>query len=323
MSSSPLSQRSASLSDTDSDAESESIVFSTASESSPTNLPQRFKDVFGDNGVSLETLCSDPSRYWKRVVVLVGAGISVSAGIPDFRSPNTGIYANVKQYTNSLRAPEDLFSIHYFRHDPYPFYRLCHEAKLGRGAHEPTAAHRFIAWLAEKGALLRCYTQNIDSLEIDAGVPEELVVQAHGHLRSARCIDCGCPYGGEMNDLLSSQKPVHCAACYGLVKPDVVFFGENLPERFFDCVQEDLSQATLLVVMGTSLQVGPCNQIPILLPRTTPRLLVNLTAPPHGMFRFGRADNYRDIFIEKDTDSASDELRKMLEESGGLTPSRL
>ncbi|EER01780.1 NAD-dependent deacetylase sirtuin-2, putative [Perkinsus marinus ATCC 50983] len=323
MSSSPMSQDSAHFSDAESEAESESIVFSTASESSPTSLPQRLKDVFGDNEVSLEALCADPSRYWKRVVVLAGAGISVSAGIPDFRSPNTGIYANVKQYTNSLRAPEDLFSIHYFRHDPYPFYTLCHEAQLGRGAHEPTAAHRFIAWLAEKGALLRCYTQNIDSLEIDAGVPEELVVQAHGHLRSARCIDCGCPYGGDMRDLLSSEKPVHCAACYGLVKPDVVFFGENLPERFFDCVQEDLSQATLLVVMGTSLQVGPCNQIPILLPRTTPRLLVNLTPPPHGMFRFGRADNYRDVFVEKDTDSASEELRKKLEKAGGLTPSRL
>lgn len=149
----------------------------TSSEVSPSPTADHSPALSSDDEVSVGALCSDPSRYWKRVVVLAGAGISVSAGIPDFRSPNTGIYANVKQYTDSLRAPEDLFSIHYFRHDPYPFYRLCHEAKLGRGTHEPTAAHRFIAWLAEKGALLRCYTQNIDSLEIDAGVPEELVVQ--------------------------------------------------------------------------------------------------------------------------------------------------
>jgi NAD-dependent SIR2 family protein deacetylase len=178
-----------------------------------------------------------------RVVCLCGAGISVSAGIPDFRTPGTGLYDNLKQY--KLPYPEAVFELQYFRKNPEPFYRLakvhptklrlaggtdcivqlctvcmlhCSEAcpewshcicglkiralpahavtvgsvlqELMPGEYKPTPAHHFIKLLHDKGLLLRCYTQNIDSLETTAGVPADKVVAAHGNFDSAGCIDC-------------------------------------------------------------------------------------------------------------------------------------
>ena len=117
----------------------------------------------------------------KNVIVLAGAGISVSAGIPDFRSPGTGLYDNLQQY--GLPYAEAIFELSYFQCTPLPFYRLCSE--LWPGNYEPTASHRFVKMLHDKGMLLRCYTQNIDSLESAAGVPAEKVVAAHGNFDSA------------------------------------------------------------------------------------------------------------------------------------------
>lgn len=112
----------------------------------------------------------------KRVVVMTGAGISTSAGIPDFRSPETGLYANLARL--NLPYAEAIFDISYFRENPDPFYVLAKE--LYPGKFYPTIAHAFIALLDEKYMLQMLFTQNIDCLERRAGVPDEKIVEAHG-----------------------------------------------------------------------------------------------------------------------------------------------
>jgi NAD-dependent deacetylase sirtuin 2 len=101
----------------------------------------------------------------KNVIVMAGAGISVSAGIPDFRTPGTGLYDNLAKY--NLPEPTAVFDIHFFRENPAPFYQLAKE--LFPGQYKPTPTHNFIRLLHDRGLLLRCYTQNIDSLEAEAG----------------------------------------------------------------------------------------------------------------------------------------------------------
>jgi len=99
------------------------------------------------------------------IIILTGAGISTSAGIPDFRSPKTGLYANLQKY--NLPYPEAIFDINYFKQNPKPFFELAKE--LFTGNYQPTSTHRFIRLLEEEGKLLRNYTQNIDGLEIKEG----------------------------------------------------------------------------------------------------------------------------------------------------------
>ena len=119
----------------------------------------------------------------------VGAGISTSAGIPDFRSPGTGIYENLARL--DLPHPEAVFELSYFRQNPLPFYTLAGE--LFPGKFKPTITHSFLQLLSQKHLLLKVFTQNIDCLEREAGVPPELLVEAHGSFATCvhfHCCDC-------------------------------------------------------------------------------------------------------------------------------------
>lgn len=207
----------------------------------------------------------------KRIVVMSGAGISTSAGIPDFRSPETGLYANLARL--NLPFAEAVFSIDYFREKPEAFYTLAQE--LWPGKWRPTITHVFIALLHKKGLLLKHFTQNIDCLDREAGVPGEKVIEAHGSFASSRCIDCKDPYSND--ELLAHVEKMEiprCHSCKGLVKPDIVFFGEALPAAFF-AGQNLAREADLVVVLGSSLSVAPFSQLPGLTSPGIPRLLVN------------------------------------------------
>ncbi|KAJ5929295.1 NAD-dependent protein deacetylase hst2-1 [Penicillium verhagenii] len=208
----------------------------------------------------------------QKIVLMVGAGISTSAGIPDFRSPDTGLYANLAFL--DLEEPEDVFDIEFFRENPKPFYALAHELYPGR--YRPTVAHSFVKLLYNKGMLLKHFTQNIDCLERQAGLPNEMLVEAHGSFATQRCIDCKWPYPDDkMREIVQKAEVPYCLHCKGLVKPDIVFFGEALPAVFHE--NSSLPrQADLCIVMGSSLQVQPFASLPSMCSEGTPRVLINM-----------------------------------------------
>ncbi|XP_053461370.1 NAD-dependent protein deacetylase sirtuin-2-like isoform X2 [Nycticebus coucang] len=214
------------------------------------------------------------SERCRRVICLVGAGISTSAGLPDVRSPSTGLYANLEKY--HLPYPEAIFEIGYFKKHPEPFFALARQ--FYPGLFKPTVCHYFIRLLKEKGMLLRCYTQNVDTLERAAGLEPEDVVEAHGTFYSWHCIGTGCRHEyplSWMKEKIFSEVTPKCEKCQSVVKPDIIFFGENLPARFFSCMQSDFLKADLLVIMGTSLEVQPFASLISKAPLSTPRLLIN------------------------------------------------
>ncbi|ROT41008.1 SIR2-domain-containing protein [Sodiomyces alkalinus F11] len=208
-----------------------------------------------------------------RIVVMCGAGISTAAGIPDFRSPGTGLYDNLARL--NLPYAEAVFDIEYFRKHPEPFYYLAKE--LYPGKFHPTISHAFIALLAKKGRLLMNFTQNIDCLERRAGVPADKIVEAHGSFATQRCIECRTPFpDDDMLDHVQREVVPRCKdrSCGGLVKPDIVFFGEALPSAFRDASHLP-AMADLVIVMGTSLSVYPFAGLPEYAQPHVPRLLLN------------------------------------------------
>ncbi|KAK4199811.1 DHS-like NAD/FAD-binding domain-containing protein [Triangularia verruculosa] len=210
----------------------------------------------------------------KRIVVMTGAGISTAAGIPDFRSPDTGLYANLASL--DLPEPEAVFDLGFFKVNPRPFYVLAKE--LYPGNYHPTVSHVFVRLLAEKGLLHHLFTQNIDCLEREAGIPADKIIEAHGSFASQRCIECKKEFDAvKMKEFVRNGDVPRCEdeTCKGLVKPDIVFFGEQLPRAFFDRRQL-AEQADLVLVMGTSLQVHPFAGLVNLAEERVPRVLFNL-----------------------------------------------
>ncbi|EAW12410.1 SIR2 family NAD-dependent protein deacylase [Aspergillus clavatus NRRL 1] len=209
----------------------------------------------------------------RRIVVLVGAGISTAAGIPDFRSPETGIYDRLKPL--GLPYPEAIFHINYFRHTPEPFYAIA-RARHPRTL-KPTITHAFLALLAKKNLLHFLFTQNIDGLERDTGVPENKILNAHGSWRTQHCWKCKTSYPDDlMKEAIAKGVVPYCQVpdCGGPIKPDVVFFGQSLPAEFED-EEKKVPEADLMIVMGTSLKVAPCSRLPGQVREGVPRVLIN------------------------------------------------
>ncbi|TFB01093.1 NAD-dependent protein deacetylase hst2-1 [Trichoderma ghanense] len=229
----------------------------------PATLPER----------SLEAVAEHiKSGKARRIVVMTGAGISTAAGIPDFRSPKTGLYSNLARL--NLPYAEAVFDISYFRNRPEPFYVLAQE--LYPGKFHPTISHAFIALLAEKGLLQMLFTQNIDCLERAAGVPAEKIVEAHGSFATQRCIECKVEFPDEhmKAHVLRGDVP-RCGECKGLVKPDITFFGEALPRAFSE-KSHHTAMADLVLIIGTSLTVYPFASLPEMARKETPRVLFNM-----------------------------------------------
>jgi hypothetical protein len=152
----------------------------------------------------------------KNIIVMTGAGLSTSAGIPDFRTPGTGLYDNLEKF--GLPFAEAIFDIGFFKKNPKPFFVLSKE--LYPGNFKPTPSHYFIRLLHEKGVLLRLFTQNIDTLERQTGLPDDKVVEAHGSFHTAHCIGCGQEYTKAwVKEVVFADQVPQCEECEGLVKP--------------------------------------------------------------------------------------------------------
>lgn len=243
---------------------------------------------FRSEAVLEEVSIGGVAEYIKRqqcmnIIVMVGAGISTSAGIPDFRSPGTGIFSALQKY--NLPSPEYMFEIGYFKNNPEPFYDVCKQ--LMPTKHKPTPCHYFLRLLNDKRRLLRLYTQNVDGLERLAGIPPARIVEAHGTFSTSHCISPDCRVEYDLNwlkDQLQQGKKVPlCSECGDVVKPDVIFYGEVIPDYFHECVTKDFPVCELLIVIGTSLSVSPFAGLIELVPRYVPRLVINKQ-------RFGEID---------------------------------
>ncbi|XP_076672725.1 sirtuin 1 [Andrena cerasifolii] len=241
-------------------------------------------------------------RTSKRIIVLTGAGVSVSCGIPDFRSRD-GIYSRLAQDFPDLPDPQAMFDINYFGQDPRPFYKFARE--IYPGQFKPSPCHRFIKMLDKQKKLLRNYSQNIDTLEQVAGI--ENVIECHGSFATASCTRC--KYQVKADDIredIFAQKIPLCPKCrvntlppildinpnesygdlvtQGIMKPDIVFFGEGLPDAFHDAMAKDKDDCDLLIVIGSSLKVRPVALIPSSIPSHVPQILINRESLPHLKF---------------------------------------
>jgi NAD-dependent deacetylase len=186
-------------------------------------------------------------------VVLTGAGVSTESGIPDFRSP-TGLWAQFD--------PFEYGSIEAFRADPEKVWRFYAPRYSVLTEAEPNDAHRALARLEAAGLVRAVVTQNIDLLHERAGSRE--VVEVHGSIRTSTCPGCGARYALErvLELLEAGAGAPACPACGRILKPDVVFFGELLPEEPIGRAFALAREAALLLVVGSALEVHPVASLP-------------------------------------------------------------
>lgn len=206
------------------------------------------------------------------VVVLTGAGASTEAGLPDWRGPE-GIW---KQWSATRLA-----SLSAMRRHPVEFYQFYRYrlAKL-RGA-SPGPVQRALAALERAGYVHTIITQNIDGLHQAAGSKD--VIEVHGNLDHAVCVDCGARYDASVLDVdveTEADLP-RCTACRGLLKPSIVLFEEPLPHGALERAFAAASRAGLFMVVGSSLEVGPVNQLPVEAVRSGAELAIINMSPTH------------------------------------------
>ncbi|HET9184717.1 MAG TPA: NAD-dependent protein deacylase [Solirubrobacterales bacterium] len=189
----------------------------------------------------------------RRAVALTGAGVSVPSGIPDFRTPETGLWAKVD--------PIEVAHVDVFERDPERFWSHYRPRFQALGDKRPNRAHEALAELERRGLIEGVITQNIDRLHRAAGSRE--VIEVHGSIDSSSCTACGARFGlEEADDLFDERGVALCADCGGAVKPDVVLFGELLPEAAMARAIELAESADLMLCVGSSLAVHPVAGLP-------------------------------------------------------------
>ena len=259
-------------------------------------------------------------RKSKNIMVITGAGISTSLGIPDFRSKETGFYTKLQEM--GISEPEEVFNIEIFDHDPSMFYELAADLLPDQKRYSPT--HGFIRLLQDKSVLQTNYTQNIDNLEELAGIERHRLIQAHGSFATASCRQCRYKVKGtEIFDDIRRKRVAQCKRgreCIasqesarrskkrktskhrhrpssddddsdddiftaGVMKPDITFFGEKLPDDFFSRFTEsDVKTVDLVLVIGTSLKVAPVSEMPNYLPHDVPHIYISREPIEHVNF---------------------------------------
>lgn len=186
------------------------------------------------------------------IYALTGAGISTNAGLPDFRGPK-GIYRS-KNYD-----ADKIFDINYFSINPEYFYNFIKDFINLTDKIEPTFTHRFLYKLEKSKKLKGIITQNIDMLHEKAG--SENIINIHGSIKDWFCVECGKDYDLiDIKDKIVSSKIPKCELCGGLIRPNIVFYGESVQN--YDLAVKWVSSAELLLVIGTSLNVYPASFLP-------------------------------------------------------------
>ncbi len=192
----------------------------------------------------------------QRIVFFTGAGISTESGIPDFRSPGTGLWTKMKpiQFQDFI-ASEEMRQESWRRR--FEGERIMEHAKPNKG-------HAAVARLVELGKGLAVITQNVDNLHQDSGVPDDKVIELHGNASYATCLSCCTRY--EMADLerqFRQQQHIDpCSRCGGIIKSATISFGQAMPEQAMRRAQEAVEASDLCLVIGSSLVVYPAAGFP-------------------------------------------------------------
>ncbi len=196
-------------------------------------------------------------RRARSVVALTGAGISVPSGIPDFRSPGTGLWERVD--------PLKVAHIDAFREDPVRFWSFYSERFATLGEKQPNAAHAALVEMERRGRLQAVITQNVDMLHRRAGTAE--LVEVHGSIASCSCLQCGGTTTLEEARAAiaaAADGVPRCERCGCALKPDVVLFGELLSQEALSRARELCEGADVLLCIGSSLEVHPVAGLPLL-----------------------------------------------------------
>lgn len=220
----------------------------------------------------------------KYVIALTGAGISTSSGIPDFRSPGSGLWEKVN--------PMLVASSFSFRLQPQAFYEWARPLARKLLEAEPNPAHRALAELEEMGVLKAVITQNIDNLHQKAG--SKRVLELHGNMRQATCLKCRKVVStqGMIERFLEEGEVPNCQ-CGGLLKPNVVLIGEPLPRWVLLEAWGEAERCDLMLVVGSSLEIAPASEIPFVALRCGAKsIVVNYQPTP--------LDSQADVVIHED-----------------------
>jgi len=256
----------------------------------------RFGDINYNHDMSkiqklAETLADNPYT-----IFFTGAGVSTDSGIPDYRSPKSGLWNRVDS--------SKLIELDGFMKNPKQFYKFFSGDLYAPFAHaEPNIAHKFIAKLEKLNNCKAVITQNIDGLHREAG--SKNVMELHGTMSTSSCILCKTSYNTDSifdKFMLDGLTPV--CACGNIIKPDIVFFGESLPEDLLAESFELAAGCTLMVVAGSSLSVMPANLLPKYAKDHGAKLvIINKTETP--------LDYTADIVINKSIGEVFTELSKI------------
>jgi NAD-dependent deacetylase len=209
---------------------------------------------------------ADILRASQRAVVLTGAGISTNSGIPDFRSPGTGIWEH--------NDPFEVASLTAFRYNPENFYKWLFPVVRGLFNAQPNPAHQSLARLEEAGRVQCIITQNIDRLHQRAGT--QTLVEVHGSLDTLSCVCCfhQVESSAYLQAYLEREETPRCPECNCVLKPDIILFGEQLPHRAWLKAVEASKSCDLMIVAGSSLEVMPVAGLPMRAVENGARLIV-------------------------------------------------
>ncbi len=227
-----------------------------------------------------ELICN--ARY---AVAITGAGISVPSGIPDFRSPGSGLW---EKYD-----PMEVASVHAFRHRPEAFFEWMRPLARLVMAAQPNPAHCALADLEAMGRLRAVITQNIDGLHQRGG--SQRVLEIHGHVREATCIRCYAVFPSEqfIETFVTAGQVPRCPRCTGVLKPNVILFGEQLPAQVLLQAQQEIRKCDLVLIAGSSLEVVPVADLPAWAHRSGARLIIVNIQPTY-------LDSQADVVLHAD-----------------------
>lgn len=191
------------------------------------------------------------SRY---AVALTGAGISTPSGIPDFRSPDSGLWAHDE--------PMEVASLYGFRRKPDAFFAWIRPLVATMRRAQPNAAHQALARMEDLGVIKTLITQNIDILHTRAG--SHHVLELHGQMRESTCVACFRIWPSELflEAFVETGEIPHCPDCGGILKPNVILFGEQLPMKILREAEQAARDCDVMLVVGSSLEVSPAADLP-------------------------------------------------------------